>query len=303
MTTFWNQRTASFVLSATLLLPVLSGCGGGPAATPEATVGPIVSAPLESPDRENVSPSPAPLLLPRATGERVEENKKAAVDCSHPEEGYIMARRGNTERKLKLRITKETEYIYDLTEEDWTAFPLSEGDGKYTVAVFEQVEDTTYLSVFAFTFEVELEPFAPFLRPNQQVDYANSPLTLAKAEELTAEADGQKEEIEKIYSFVSSALNYDDQWAKTVQSGYIPVLDQVLRKEGGICLDFAALMTAMVRSRAIPCRLVVGDAGSAYHAWVEVWEEDRSEWTRYDPTFTASGKDVSGVEYTPKFYY
>lgn len=281
--TRWNQKFAGFALAATLLT-ALTGCRGESVGTPE----PTVPAPLEPP----------------VTQQRVEENGVASVDHSHVSEGYLLAHRGETEKRLKLRISKETEYTYDLPEKEWTAFPLSEGDGEYTVTVFEQVEGTTYIPCLTTVFDAELDSaFAPFLRPNQQVNYATAPQTLSKAVELTAGCDGDGEKVEKIYAFVSQTLTYDEKQAEDIQSGYIPDLDEVLQKEKGICLDFAALMTAMARSQGIPCRLVVGDAGSVYHAWAEVWDEDRADWVRYDPTFAASGKDVSGVKYAPQFYY
>lgn len=292
--TLWNQKTAHFILLAALLLLFpLTGCNSTPAEV--STQEPIPAAASTPEPAATPSPTAKPLM---------EENEKAAVDYSHTAEGYILARRGESEKRLKLRLTRDTEYTYDLTGEEWTAFPLSEGDGSYTLSVFEQVEGTAYVPILTLTLEVKLDdPFSPFLRPNQQVDYINAPLTLAKAAELTAECEGSGEKVEKIYSFVSGTLTYDEEQAETVQSGYIPALDEVLQREKGICLDFAALMTAMLRSQGVPCKLAVGDAGTAYHAWTEVWDETEETWVRYDPTFAASGKDVSGVEYAPKFYY
>lgn len=277
--TLWNQKSTRFALLAALLL--LTGCAFDPAVIP-------TPEPAETFDAEM----------------QVEENEKAAVDYSHAHEGYILARRGESEKRLKLRLTKDTEYTYDLTGEEWTTFPLSEGGGSYRLSVFEQVEGTAYTLILSVDFSAELaDPLAPFLRPNQQVDYAAAPQTAAKAAELTAECENTKEKVERIYSFVSGTLTYDEEQAETVLSGYIPALDEVLQREKGICLDFAALMTAMLRSQGVPCKLAVGDAGTAYHAWTEVWDETEEAWVRYDPTFAASGKDVGGVEYTPKFYY
>lgn len=277
--TLWNQKAACFALAAALLPAVLAGCGGGAEATPAPS-------------------APAPTAAETAAPEL------AAVDYAHAPEGYILARRGAGGKKWKLRVVKDTEYTYDLTGPGWTAVPLSEGDGDYVAAVFEQVEGETYRPVAAAEFTVELDdPRSPFLRPNQQVNYTAAPRTLAKAAELTEGAEGAVEKAERIYAFVSSTLTYDGEWAAVVESGYTPDLDGVLQKEKGICLDFAALMTAMVRSQSIPCRLAVGDAGSVYHAWAEVWNGEKGEWVRYDPTFAASGKDVGGVKYTPQFYY
>lgn len=289
--TFWKQKTAFCSLAALLALGLLTGCGGGSAAV--VSPAPTSAAP---------SQTPAPAVETPAEEKKIAEKGQVAVDWSHAPEGYLLAHRGESEKKWKFRVTKDTEYTYDLTGEGWTALPLSEGNGTYTAAVFEQTEGTSYLPVLTADFDVELtDPLSPFLRPNQQVDYAAAPLTIAKAAELTADAADDTEKTRKIYEFVSTTLRYDEEQAESVQSGYIPALDEVLRREKGICLDFAALMTAMLRSQGVPCKLAVGDAGSVYHAWTEVWNGET--WVRYDPTFAASGKDVSGVEYVPKFYY
>ena len=80
-------------------------------------------------------------------------------------------------------------------------------------------------------------------------------------------------------------------------------------------------MTGMFRSQGIPCKLVVGYAGTTYHAWISVWSEDTgwidgavyfngTSWQLLDPTFAAtssSSEDSSlvgdGVNYTTKYIY
>jgi hypothetical protein len=55
----------------------------------------------------------------------------------------------------------------------------------------------------------------------------------------------------------------------------------------------------MLRSQEIPTRLVIGYAGQAYHAWIDVWSEetgwinamiyfDGAAWHLMDPTFASS---------------
>ena len=71
--------------------------------------------------------------------------------------------------------------------------------------------------------------------------------------------------MEIIYNYVVNNFTYDKQQAATVKSGYLPVLDNVLAAKKGICFDYAGLMTGMLRSLGVPCKLVVGYAGTAYH--------------------------------------
>ena len=101
-----------------------------------------------------------------------------------------------------------------------------------------------------------------------------------------------------------------------MESGYLPDLDEVLASGKGICFDYAALMAGMLRSQDIPCKLVVGYADTAYHAWISVWSPetgwidgaiffDGVAWQRMDPTFVSVGgnSSLNGVNYTTKYFY
>ena len=125
------------------------------------------------------------------------------------------------------------------------------------------------------------------------------------------------EKVAAIYNYVVRTLSYDYDKAATVQSGYLPNLDEVLRAKKGICFDYAALMTGMLRSQGIPCKLVIGYAGTVYHAWISVWSEDTgwidsaiyfngTTWQRMDPTFASTGGgvfDPNSITYTTKYIY
>lgn len=249
------------------------------------------------------------LLLPEASGMAVEKNNKAIVDYSNVADGYVMVQyTANTEKRLKVRVTgPTTQYTYDIQPGAWVTFPLSDGNGDYDVKVFENTSGTKYATVLSKKFSVTLkDEFAPFLRPNQYVDYASAPNALAKAEELCGEITDPLKKVEAVYDFVVNNLTYDRNKAKTVKSGYLPVLDDVLAAKQGICFDYAALMTGMLRSQGVPCKLVVGYAGTAYHAWISVWSEadgwvdgaiffDGTAWQRMDPTFASSGRGSQSI--------
>ena len=66
-------------------------------------------------------------------------------------------------------------------------------------------------------------------------------------------------------------ISYDYQKAASVQSGYLPIPDATLASGKGICFDYAAVMTSMLRSLDIPTKLVIGYTGGTYHAWVSVY--------------------------------
>ena len=78
-----------------------------------------------------------------------------------------------------------------------------------------------------------------------------------KGAELSAGATDQIGVVTAIYNYVINNLTYDTAKAQSVQSGYLPNVDVVLAQHTGICFDYAALMTAMLRSQNIPTKLVV----------------------------------------------
>lgn len=299
------------------------------AIDPDAYVGhselPEIDVEAES---EALSNSPAAIptvLLPEASGTAVEENERAVIDYSNITDGYVMARfTASTDKRLKVQVIgPETTYTYDLPVGSWVTFPLSDGNGGYKVTVLENAEENKYAAVISASFDVALkDEFAPFLRPNQYVDYGIAKNTIAKAAELTKGAADPLSKVEKIYDYVVQNLTYDEAKAQSVVSGYLPVLDDVLATKKGICFDYAALMTGMLRSQSVPCRLVVGYAGDAYHAWINVWTEDSgwidgviffdgTAWQRMDPTFASSGHSSesimryigNGSNYTAKYLY
>lgn len=242
----------------------------------------------------------------------VAQNERAVIDYSHTGDGYVTVNfTGVAGGRLKVQVaTAAVTYTYDITPGVLTTFPLSEGNGNYKVTVYENVSGSKYATVLSSSFQVILSSeLAPFLRPNQYVDYVGAASTLAKAAELAGEVEDPIGKVEKVYDFVVGNLTYDTQKASSVKSGYLPVLDNVLSSKKGICFDYAALMAGMLRSQGVPCKLVVGYAGTAYHAWISVWTEgegwidgviyfDGRAWHRMDPTFASSGgKSAEIMEY------
>ena len=317
-----------------LLTFFLTGCGDSAGAVPvetEPTVAqtmetlPIPALEAEAAAlAEKVPPPTGVVLEPVAPGDREERSDVAVVDYSNAEDGYIMAfYYGQTDKRLKLLLKgPTTTYNYDLPQGQWIVLPLSDGDGDYQAGIYRNIRGTEYAMVMMAEFSVALEDeFAPFLRPNQYVNYLEAPDTVAMGAALCA---GQEEPLQKVaavYDYVVKNLSYDEEKAATVQSGYLPHLDTILEIKKGICFDYASMMTAMLRSQQVPCKLVVGYAGNIYHAWINVWTEengwvdgaiffDGHVWKRMDPTFVSSAENreeilefVEKGNYTVKYLY
>lgn len=265
------------------------------------------------------------VLAAQASGVLQKAGNGAVIDYSNTKDGYVMVNHAQPSgQRLKVQVKgPTTTYTYNLSPQQWNVFPLSDGNGSYQVSVYKNVVDNKYAQLTSVGFGVELaNEFAPFLRPNQYVNFCQESALVTIAAELTNGIADPLAKVDQIYEFVISHLSYDKQKAATVASGYLPVLDLVLAEGKGICFDYAALMTGMLRSQGVPCKLVVGYAGTAYHAWISVWTEgagwvdgviyfDGKIWHRMDPTFASSGNRSdsimqyigNGANYTTKYLY
>lgn len=311
---------------------LLSGCSAEAAEPemPEERVAVITEAPVETteePTEETAPPPPEPtaaLLEPEAPGTAESRCETAVVDYSNAGDGYIMVCHfGQSETRLKvlLKGPKKT-YKYDLPQGEWAVFPLSDGDGAYQAGVYRNTYGSKYALVMTAEFSVAMEdPFGPFLRPNQFVNYLEAPHTVALGAELCAGVENTLDKVAAVYDYAVENLTYDEEKAATVQSGYLPAPDEILETGKGICFDYAAVMTAMLRTQGVPCKLVVGYAGDIYHAWISVWVEemgwiygaiyfDGKDWKRMDPTFASSAEGrqeildfIENGNYTEKYCY
>jgi len=253
------------------------------------------------------------VLIPTASGVSVEKKGNAVVDFSNKQDGYIMAKYTEaTSMKIKLLITGSDglQYQYGLQpNQDFDVFPLTSGNSVYEIGIYKQVEDTRYSMVLSVTIDVVLtDEFAPFLRPNQFVDFDQDSAVVRKAAELTAGIDVFMEKVAAIYNFVITNVVYDEHLAETVQSGYVPVVDRTMETKKGICFDYASMMAAMLRSQGIPTKLVIGYTGEVLHAWISVYSEedgwldeiiffDGYTWKLVDPTFAANASSRSLAQF------
>ncbi len=247
------------------------------------------------------SPSPSVVRTPVAKGTKVYQGNGAVIDASNCSDGYIMAKCSGTSKRLKLQIkTSNMTYNYDLNNSgSYEVFPLQMGNGTYNVRVMENVTDTSYRQLFSAEFSVSLESsLLPFLYPNQYIKFKESSACVRKASVICSGCTTDIEKLKAIYNFMTTNIKYDYAKAKTVQTGYLPDVDEILNTGKGICFDYASLMAAMLRSQNIPTQLVIGSAGALAqnHAWNEVYlkgtgwitlkiQNTSTGWKLLDPTF------------------
>ena len=321
-----KKRWISALLALTLLLGIACGCAA-PAGGGEAELGVVLEdmgVPLAG------LPPVGIVLNPSASGTAVQKNDYAEIDYSNAKDGYVMVKwKGSSSTKVKVLVwgpdctSQSDAYHYFLrTDGDYDVLPLSDGNGKYKVTVWKHVgEPSKYSQVLSASLEVTLtDQFAPFLRPNQYVNYSEDSAIIPKAQEIieNAGAEDNLSKVGAIYEWVVTNLTYDHEKAKNVKTDYLPDVDKVMEEKKGICWDYASLMAAMLRSQGVPVKLVVGyTSRGEYHAWINVWSEegmiyfDGKVWKLMDPTFASSGKQTNSImkfindssNYKEKYFY
>lgn len=263
-----------------------------------------------------------------ASGTVTYGNDVTTIDASNLAQGYIMANYTGTCPKVKLQIIGPDSHTstYNLNSSEFQAFPLTAGDGSYTVTVNENIQGKDYIVSYEVNLDVALDdPFSPYLSPSSYVQYNADTSAVELAAELCETAASDLDCVSAVYNYIIENIEYDYDLASQITSGalssYIADIDATLADGKGICLDYAALMACMLRTQRIPTRLEVGYASLSYHAWVSVYltdvgwvngivKFDGSSWSLMDPTFAAGNSEEElkefigdGSNYTVRYIY
>lgn len=304
-----KRATGAILLAMTVVMtvPGISALAEGGGQSPVVTI-----------EEDGV---PLSARMPSASGAVTFSGGGATIDASNTSNGYLMVKYSGGNQRIKVQITKGTTYTYDLNARDaFEVYPFTEGSGSYSVKVFENVSGNQYAQLLSQTVSVSLSnDFAPFLYPNQYVNFNSGSAAVGVAAQLAAGKDALGV-VDAVYKYVIANVSYDYAKAQSVQSGYLPNIDATLASHTGICFDYAALMTGMLRSQDIPTKLVIGYTGNLYHAWVSVyiagegWIDniihfDGQKWSYMDPTFMSTGGESAkqyvgtGSNYQEKYSY
>ena len=301
----------SYLLIAIFCL-LLGGCSGSSSASRKEHSGP----PRDSTPK---------VLTPSADGVTVYQNDLASIDASNTSQGYVMVKYNGTNEKVKLQITCPDQSCYTYLISDrgaYDTFPLTAGNGSYALQVLENVAGDTYTVSLAQSINVSIEDeFLPFLYPNQYVNFHTDSKAVSKGSDLAKDTYSDLDVVQNIYNYVIKNISYDTEKAQNVSYGYVPDIDDTLSSKKGICFDYAALMTSMLRSQNIPTKLEVGYSGDAYHAWISTYIDDKGwvddiiqfngdSWQIMDPTLAATNYSAAvkkyvgdGSHYVVKYTY
>lgn len=235
------------------------------------------------------------IVLPKGT---YAASPQSIVDKSSLNKGIITVNYEST--KAIVRITKgNVKYDYNLI--NGAQYPLQLGAGTYNVLIAESVADNKYKVISQENIDLKLEnENAVFLQSIVLINWDNTTKSVAEAKKLTADVITETDKIKAIYTYITQNVKYNNDKAQTVQTGYIPVLDEVYNESKGICYDYAATFAAMARSEGIITRMVMGyevHSPDVYHAWNQVYLMDSQEWVTIDTTYDAAR--VQGGQETP----
>lgn len=304
-----TQSEATTTTSATTTTEATTTTTTAAATTTTTTAATTTTQPVSS------EPSPPTIYSTTADGVNVSSTSLATIDYSNTSDGYIMAKYTGSQSKVKVQITYPNggSYSYDLNANGtYEAFPLTGGNGSYTVLVAENISGNSYASAASCNISVSISSStAPYLRPSHMVDFKNGDAAVTKASQVCGGATTSLQKIERIYAWVVENVNYDNDLAakvknKTVTS-YLANPTKIINEKKGICYDYAVGIAAMLRSQNIPAQVVFGDVASVgYHAWVNVYTPetgwvygaiyfDGSSWKRVDATLAASNRSNNAI--------
>lgn len=215
------------------------------------------------------------------------------IDTSTASEGYFTVNySGVMGVKMKVGLTgpSGTKY-YSYVPGEAAAYTFPDGDGSYTIVLYQNVYGTSYKKVIGKQVIVKMEDkFAPYLVSTDEITFEEGDTVTAMAAELCEGLETANDKVMAIHNYISSHFTYDSAFAADVRRGavknYIPNTAEILETQKGVCYDFSALFAAMCRSQGIPCAVQKGYYYGSYHAWNTVYVDE--QWVSVDLTASVS---------------
>ena len=239
-------------------------------------------------------------------------NEAVTIDVSNSSRGYFGAKYTGENPRVKLIISKnDEEIIYDIPVdkyEEYVVLPFHAGSGEYEISVWESMGGKMFMSVLDETESIEMDNEAlSFLYPSLNVDFDENSLAVQTAANIALTVESNRELANEVFNWIITTIEYDYDLEDAIKAGmrYATDIDEVMISKKGICLDYATIMAAMLRSQGIPAKVVVGlvehngEILFPKHSWVSVYLETETgyEWVLYDPTFKTS--EEKGVGDSP----
>ena len=218
----------------------------------------------------------------------------------------------NRKYRVHVQTPDESEYRYMIDlDPNLNWFPLQCGNGRYMVKVYEEVEQGTnkYTAKAQGWVDLSLEyPLAVFLASCFYMAWNFDMQCICVAKKITENDKADHAKAKTIWNAIVNDFKYDAALAANVKYNYTPDLMDIYVRREGICFGLTSLYNSQLRSLGIPAKMLHGYAGSAYHAWSEIYLD--GAWNHVDITFDTAEKgkrgflaEKLGLDYTVKFFY
>ena len=196
------------------------------------------------------------IKMPEASGTTVFQNATGTfiMDASHTESGYVLIKYSGDADKIQIQVTDPTgvRTPYPMEIGDYEVISFVKGNGTYQVDCLEHISGTSYAVGISESLDVQLsDEFQPFLYPNQYSDYKTDSACVSKGKELSQKSSDDIDYLTKVYHYVTENIAYDEEFAANIPANYIPNPDSTMSTGKGICLDYASVTLAMLRSQGL----------------------------------------------------
>lgn len=219
------------------------------------------------------------------------------IDVSTASDGYFTVEySGSVNARMKVGVTYGSNTVfYDYAPGSSSGYTFANGNGTYTVTLFQNVSGTSYKSIASSTTRVNLsDHLAPYRASTAEVTFSKNDAVGQKAAEICSNITDEGAKIAAIHNFIAANYCYDNNFAANVENGtiknYTPNTNELIDKSTGVCYDFSALFAAMCRSQDIPCAVAKGYLSSKYHAWNMVYTN--GSWTAVDLTVSIADRNT-----------
>ena len=206
------------------------------------------------------------------------ESELFFIDQSQKELGYVLIYTPANWFIVMNKLDSEFEKtIFDAKNETQSyKIPLSYGNGTYEFNLFDssmQLIHTETVSIDNIKDEIL------YTMSNDVINFDSSDLVSLIASEAYTKAPSNNDYLIIVNQYVHNQITYDED--RRDLDMFVTV-DNILTRSYGVCYEYSKLLTALLRIKNVPCKMVFGDYDKTYHAWCEVYLND--QWIIADPT-------------------
>ena len=250
------------------------------------------------------------------TGDQTKTKGSLTIDYTHMDQGYVMVRAQASDERMKLTVEHGSDsLLYSMNNEGkYETIPLQYGSGEYTFSLWTAgaADSDRYKKNGTITLKCSIpDENSCFLYPNQYVNYSADSPVVEKAGKLCKGLKDPEEITRTVCDYIQYAFVYDFVKTVTADKEQLPDIETAWKEKSGTGWDLSAVTCAMLRSRGVPAKLVIGTVSDSddedstwlpFTAWVEIIID--GEILGFDPAKGLSVRDSAGWnEYIPERFY